>query len=603
MIRNFTRFLMVGLFLCGIGFKGHAATLVEAVDEAVQISKATFCQWKDETELFKNEYLAVKEMSNAEIITFFERKWERKIIPSDGGASKIRKKFMEKYERVQEMQQGTRKGKEGDYSCGILDKIFDSLREESFQPEQAQMTLNQFFYGQTESFLKKIEVRSRDGIYPSTIPGNFRMADIAYNQENSWKTRTRWFNEMATLKLLMPFIEPHVREEILTPMKGHEKYGGFFITLEAYLLDLVETPPLPDHWEYQGMVTSKRTTEEALERIKEMQSQLKSSGGRAIQGQSFVDGRVVKEDFTMAKLKSRLLNSARAKENSEKWLQDFAFLKEQEDAAVEALKQHASGALQPGQWRAEREAEERATAKRKKAASRKKASAAKKKAAARLEKEQIEAEEAAEIEAVRLVAAQAEAERLKKEHLEAEARAAQEEVVRLEAQMAFERKEAAERERATAEVDAVAIAEAMEEHRIQVEKDRRAKKARAKEGAPRAAAREEEEAGPAFPVIRLKDKSHHLMQEFWTAPTMKWIDFRNLFASDEMGFSLTPSGGSIRKFVRDAADGVPKILFVVHEPHESYQSDSFGPSTLGHLRELLTRQAGWTLKSFVRGSK
>jgi hypothetical protein len=601
MTHNFTRFLMVGLFLCGMGFKGHAETLVEAIDNVTQIYTTTLCQHEDEQAEHQREWQVVQGMDDEEVVTLFEVKMERKREPKDGGISDIRQKFMQNYEfskaRRDEYEAS---GKEDSYA--ILGRLKSSL--EAGALEGSGPLINKFFDMQARTFFQKMTYRANPlklghALFPSTVPESLTMPDVEANRKVIWKTKTRWFNEMDMMKGFISFIADDVRETVLGPLKKDKDYGNFFIILEAYLLDLVEAPPFPDHWEYRiyqnidedlrGQVSQLRKNAQALREARTKSTMVMIEDGSMMR-------------MTSASIKYQLSTKEKMLERNQRSMKKFAFLGEQEDEAVEALAQHASGALQQGQWRAEREAEERLAAKKKKVAAKKKEAAKRKKAAAWLEKERLEAEEAARIKAEQMAAAQAEAERLEKEGLEAEARAAQEEVARLEALMESERKAVAERERTIFEEDAVAIAEAMKEHRTQVEEDRRAK-ARAKAPAAEAEDFEEAEAGPAFPVIRLKDKSHDLMQTFWTAQTMRWIDFRNLFASDEMGFSLIPSGGSIRKFMRDAAEGMPKILFVVHEPHESYQSDSFGPSTLGHLRELFNRQAGWTLESFVRNSK
>ncbi|MDC0349306.1 hypothetical protein OAN21_02745 [Alphaproteobacteria bacterium] len=124
--------------------------------------------------------------------------------------------------------------------------------------------------------------QSKGGI-PSTVPGmmqlenphRLRLAEKSYIE--------RW-NEASIMRLFSKALSPEDLSAAFSPYLSDKAFSGYFTILKAYIFGLVESPPLPDHWQLQetkdsrpsdmrGRLTKKTLLEGPLKRLEEEESQ------------------------------------------------------------------------------------------------------------------------------------------------------------------------------------------------------------------------------------------------------------------------------------------------------------------------------------------
>ena len=454
--------------------------------------------------------------------------------------------------------------------------------------------VNRFITMALVANIEKLDTRSDPRMaaqYPCTLPIEGAQGRTLYEQELIETTRRVWADEAEVMKLFVPLLHPEDLNALFGTLKLREKYRGHLTLLEAYIRDLVESPPFPDQWKYQ--LHQKTASQLAREiPVREGITQALFDKGQQYTTSMGRDGKKVKT--SLLDLRLQTLELKKRKATSDLFCETFSYLGALEKEAVARLKKFSEGVFVPGQWRtiAAEEEQVRFAAKRLKAEKAKK-KRAKAKAKAKAKKKAL----AAEKESV-----------LQEEEVEGS----------FTEGSAFVEADDLEEEVESSFTEEGALIE-LDDHedlsRIKKDfEDQVALDCLAKKGGPA----EKKGAGPAekkvkapakvvaFEVeeelaqegaISLNKKTYALMADFWTVKHMKWDAFQKLFT--KVGFQIKATKGSIRRFMRAATETDPRMVFTAHEPHESYHNNELGPNQLGYLRSLLADKMDWSLARFA----
>jgi hypothetical protein len=543
-----TRLILVTFFLLMNGLALNSfSSLADIADEAKGIYQSMHAAMQDEVDALIKVQTQLKALSNAGVRAQYDSVMGTK--GTAGRASDKRAHLLQMYEGNQED-----KAKSLENVQGTIDFI-------GAHAEDLTGLVHRFVVRALSVSIKKLDTRSHPLMaaqYPCTLPTERAHGRMPYEQELIETTRRVWADEAEVMKLFVPLLHPDDLNTLFDAFKAHEKYRGHLTLLEAYIRDLVESPPFPDQWKYQ---LHQKTASQLKREIPVREGITKALSDK---GQKFTtsigrDGKKVKtsvRDMTL-----RIFELRDRKKASDLFCETFSYLGALEEEATVRLKQFSEGTFEPGEWRTIAAAEEQA----------------------RLDAEQ---EHLAEKKALKAKQKRDKAKEKKRALAAAVKKMALQEE---EEEDAFV--EADDRE----EEDREDLSRAMKDFEAQRALDRLAKK-----GADPAEElvnfEEVEEDLEQEGAIFLSKKTYGHMADFWTVKRMKWDAFQKLFT--KVGFRLEATKGSIRRFMRAATETEPRMVFTAHEPHESYHNNELGPHQLRYLRALLADKMDWSLARF-----
>jgi hypothetical protein len=117
--------------------------------------------------------------------------------------------------------------------------------------------------------------RRKNPAIPSTIP-DWEINPSSHRQNLMEQSRIQRFNELAILKIFAQAFSPEELNDQFKDLLLHREFGGYFTVLKAYTLDLIESPPLPDHFQLALTKQQKtNTTQERLQKKQKLQGPLK----------------------------------------------------------------------------------------------------------------------------------------------------------------------------------------------------------------------------------------------------------------------------------------------------------------------------------------
>ena len=501
----------------------HAALTAEALDslkqEALSIYAATKVMHEDRKEMYEDIQKSLPTLGTEALIQLCLQHTHKKVNPEQakrGMEMSCSNSIKISQQNLEILSSNEERLETADLS-GVSELFKDLLRE-------------------IPSYLKNR--KSKIGDIPSTVPGMMQ-EENPHRLRLAEKSRIDRWNEAALLRLFSKALAPEDLSDSFALLLSDKIFGGYFTILKAYVLDLVESPPLPDHWQLQETKDSRTST--LREKVK----------------------------------KKALLTGP------------LSPLDEEESQAQQALEAYekqpaplTEAALQE-ELEAERKEEAKRTKKKEKAARQR----AKKKAAKLLDAADVEAnassadlvvEEALGVPPTLSIPSPKGKDRARKQkHQEVDGI----DEVTVEGQI--------EIDEVTAE-DQIEIDEAMALAQAEWDRPQQAQDAQL--------ADEEEEIAPSF---HISAKFQPLMTHFWTAPKMEWRDFKKLFTSKGgIEFKIKPNGGSIRKFIypESLQSTTGRRSFLVHEPHGVFST--VGPRTLSAVRRWMWEDFGWTAEMF-----
>ena len=426
----------------------------------------------------------------------------------------------------------------------------------------------------------RIDIRMRDASIPSTLSSDMEhMPD--FNKKMAQDAILRWANEALVIKTLSRSLSANQVEALFRPVKAHPIQTTHFLVLQAYALDLVESPPIPDHFRYNLYTSMIREAQEYPQEARAISSNIKEK-----------------------------IRTAYAQLGKK----DIQTLGRVEEGARKKLSQYNKGEIVRSQWRIDALVDQSISS-----------------LLSLLVEEMIE-EEMPHWSNAQLKKARAkQAKNLTRERNRAEAVAAAEAEKKAQKERAHGEDELPLAASATGkepkdtlpvsttaapDISAAFLAaqtpqpvldrmpsplaavfiplpprpQTPEEFRYQPF---------VRDAAQGGADEEEAAAAAAIAAVpSLKPRLHALWEQFWRAPWMEWTDFTKLFMNETLGFGINPMGGSIRHVIYPLTtpSTTGKKYFVVHEPHGD--RTTLGPNTLGDIREHLARDFGWSLASF-----
>ena len=392
-----------------------------------------------------------------------------------------------------------------------------------------------------DSFAEVFHDRQQRSDIPLTIPQLIEKYP-AHTRDIAENSRIQRWDEAAVLKVLASAFPNDVIDDFFNSKMEDKIFGGCFQVLKAYVLDLIDTPPLPDHWMYR-LHKSKFDTVQANREV------------------------ILNSKGPLSKKSILLRQEKEVMEESEKLLQGP--LKE-----LEELELRAQGALaafyQKQETEVPLEKASQALPKKKKKNKKKK----KKKAPGSA--------------TVEIVSSETAGLSLPREHrLEEAPSLVQPTITVAELVPTLPQPNLSSAEESSSE-------EELEKESYDPEPWTAYENKKGTQASSSPSPREEE--ATATHKVFVKSDIYGLWEHFYRQSTIEWKDFLKMIT--EIDFGIEPNGGSIHRILYPAT--FPKLTgrrhVVVHKPHGQFTS--LGAATVGFLREAFFKDFGWNLDSF-----
>jgi hypothetical protein len=268
-IKNHLARVKVAFFILALLVQSsHAALTAEALDslkqEVLSIYAATKGMQEDREETYKEIKRSLPTLGSKELTHLLNQHSSKKI-PEESKRPTMERSCDQSIQIAQQ-------------NLEIISTTEERIREGD------QSGLKQLFQQQLEDLPSTLENRKEKmPSIPSTVPGMMQ-GENPHRLRLAKKSRIDRWNEAAVMRLFSKALAPEDLSAAFAPYLSDKIFGGYFTVLKAYILDLVEFPPLPDHWQLQETkdsrpsdirerLTKKKLLEGPLKKLEEEESQ------------------------------------------------------------------------------------------------------------------------------------------------------------------------------------------------------------------------------------------------------------------------------------------------------------------------------------------
>ncbi|HCI48582.1 MAG: hypothetical protein A2621_04180 [Alphaproteobacteria bacterium RIFCSPHIGHO2_01_FULL_41_14] len=535
--------LITLFFICGAGISCHAAAQREDLEsirtEVILIKQSMSRFYQDQLAAVQSLDVRLLKMSDAEVVEFYVNNMHDSSL-SLPSPKRIKEKMKEMIEGNKNVYQQNLIRNQGLIDC------LKSAKEDALK-RIARDGINEL--------LQVLQARQTNQAIPKTIPELMKLYPKERQQMAERAIIIR-ADESAMIKLLSRTLTPAELNHEFSPLVINQDFGGYFTVLHAYFLDLVENPPLPDHWIYRVNEFNKKESLSLVTYLKRVKGTMEETSPRT---------RRIQERLTSIYTLIKELGSLQS-------------LKETEEQAVQSLELYQRGKLCPGDWRTEKAVSVLETT--------------------LLDEMLDEVIEEHEEKAAKKIAANR-----KKKERQKKAKAAAKNLPSLspfvDTPPDTEAVPAADSissppspQRQISEGTQTSIEEGMAAFAAELESYKGKKKQSSPP--PVAAAAETTSSQKIF----LKPGVYEAMQYFWEQPTMEWDTFLTLMTNPKIGFRLKSNGGSAYSFSYTEARHGQNGKFNVHKPHGVFGT-MLGINAIRYVRRELRENLNWSLESFA----